>query len=285
VHIGRYGFKTVLLTGLATILVFSLFQLPAYGMSGSTTTCKPDFTITVSPSTITIVKGGAGASIGVGFKSLCGLSGTINFGVRGITPQPSSTCNNKGVCTSNGLAFQQCCYDLPLKANGGTGNNIHVNATANTLATTYQVMITGTDIQGGCCYGISHSANVIVTVNTCCVPSFTIATSPTSVTVPTGQVASSEVTMTGTGGFTGTVYYSTVISGGFCLTSTYCSDSCNISPWNPTLSSTTTTITSKLSCSFDPSFIPKGTYSVLVTTNCYCNTVPSRSVIVTITET
>ena len=269
---------------ISIVLVVSAFQVaPVFGVA-SAATCKPDFSITVSPTALTIVKGGAGASIGVGFKSICGLSGTINFGVHGVTPSASQTCNNKGVCTSNGLAFHQCCYDLPLKANGGTGNSIHVNATTSTLATTYQIKITGINIQGGCCYGITHSANVTMTVNSCCVPSFTISANPTSITVPAGQAANSAITATGTGNYTGTIYYSTVISGGFCSTSTYCSDSCGVTAWNPTLSATTTSVTSSLSCSFDPSLIPKGTYSVLVTTNCYCNTVPSRSVTITVTE-
>jgi len=118
----------------------------------------PDFSMTVTSTSLTLVKGGPVANIGVGFTSLCGLSGTINFGVRGVTPQATVTCNSKGVCTSNELLFRQCCYDLPLKAGGSTGNHIIVNATKNTLATTYQVRITGTNIQGGCCYGITHSA-------------------------------------------------------------------------------------------------------------------------------
>jgi hypothetical protein len=251
--------------------------------SSSTTTCKPDFTITISPATLTIVNGGPAAFIGVGFKSLCGLAGTINFGVRGITPQPTSTCD-KGACTSNGPIFQQCCYDLPLKADGSTGNHITASATQSTRATTYQVKITGRNIQGGCCYGITHSANVTLTVASCCVASFTIAANPTSITVPAGQTASSAIIATGTNGFSGTIYYSTTISGGFCSTSTYCSDSCPIQPWNPTLSPTVTSVTSTLSCTFDPSLIPKGTYTVFVTTNCYCG-LPSRNATITITET
>jgi hypothetical protein len=270
---------------LATSLALSIGLIPTYSLASSaSTTCKPDFTITVTPTTLTIVKGGPVASIGVGFKSLCGLAGTINFGVRGITPQPTVTCNNKGVCTSNGPIFHQCCYDLPLKANGGTGNRITVNATKNTLATTYQVRISGENIQGGCCYGITHSANVTLTVASCCVADFTIAANPTSIAIPAGQTANSAVTATGKNGFSGTIYYTTSISGGFCSTSTYCGDSCPIQPWNPTLSSTVTSVSSTLSCTFDINLIPKGTYTVLITANCYC-ALPPRSVTVTITET
>lgn len=268
-----------------TILALSTGPNPLYALASSTSaTCQPDFTITVSPATVTIVKGGPAASIGVGFKSLCGLAGTINFGVRGITPQPTGTCNSKGVCTSNGPVFKQCCYDLPLGAGGSTGNHITVSATQSTRATTYQVRISGENIQGGCCYGITHSANVTLIVASCCVPSFTIAASPTAIVVPAGQAANSAITATGQNGFSGTIYYSTLVSGGFCSKSTYCGDACNIQPWNPTLSPTLTSVTSAMSCTFDPSLIPAGTYTVAVTTNCYC-ALPSRTVTITITET
>src|SRR5437773_12307906 len=75
---------------LAASLALSVGLTPAYSLQSPTSaTCKPDFTITVSPSALTIVKGGPPASIGVGFTSLCGLAGTINFGVRGLTsPRP-----------------------------------------------------------------------------------------------------------------------------------------------------------------------------------------------------
>jgi hypothetical protein len=275
----------LLILFVVTSLALSIGQNPLYALASSpSTTCQPDFTITVSPTTLTIVKGGPAASIGVGFKSVCGLAGTINFGVRGITPQPTTTCNSKGVCTSNGPVFKQCCYDLPLAAGGSTGNHITVSATQSTKATTYQVRVSGEDISGGCCYGITHSANVTLTVASCCVASFTIAASPTAITVPAGQAANSAITATGQNGFSGTIYYSTFISGGFCSTSTYCGDVCNLQPWNPTLSPTVTSATSALSCTFDPSLIPKGTYTVLVTTNCYCS-LPSRNVTITITET
>jgi hypothetical protein len=270
---------------VATSLATSIGQTPIYALASSaSTTCKPDFTITVAPTTLTIVRGGPAASIGVGFKSLCGLAGTINFGVRGITPQPTVTCDSKGVCTSNGPIFKQCCYDLPLKADGSTGNHITVSAAQSTRATTYQVKISGENIQGGCCYGITHSANVTLTVASCCVAGFTIAANPTTIKVPAGQTANSAITATGQNGFSGTIYYSTLISGGFCSKSTLCGDACNLQPWNPTLSPTVTSVTSTLSCSFDPNLIPKGTYTILVTTNCYC-ALPSRNVTITVTET
>ena len=243
--------------------------------TSTSTTCKPDFRITVSPATLTIVKGGPLGRIGVGFTSLCGLSGTINFGVRGVSPQATVTCNSKGVCSSNGLVFRQCCYDLPLKANGGTGNSITVNATKNTLATTYQVKITGTNVQGGCCYGITHSANVTIAVNTCCVPSFTVAANPTSITVKPGQTATSAITATGTGGFNAQIFYSGVIS-----PSSASSESCNLQPPQPTLTPSNPSVTSQLVCSFPTA----GTYTVTETV-APSGGIPTRTVVVAIIVT
>jgi hypothetical protein len=258
-----------LVLSVAATQSFPLFAV----VSG--TTCTPDFSITVSPTALTIVKGGPVANVGVGFTSICGLSGTINFGVRGVTPQATVTCNNKGVCTSNGLLFKQCCYDLPLNAGGSTGNHITVNATKNTLANTYQVRITGTDIQGGCCYGITHSANVSITVNSCCVPNFTISANPTSIKVAVGQIATSAITATGSGGFSGTIYYSGVIS-----PSSVPSESCNLQPAQPTLTSTATSVTSQLTSSFANS----GTYTITETASPYSGT-PTRTLTVTVTVT
>ncbi|MGI0091474.1 MAG: hypothetical protein ACREBS_07180 [Nitrososphaerales archaeon] len=254
--------------------MFSLIPIPVFA-SSSSATCKPDFSITVSPISLTIVKGGAVERIGVGFKSLCGLAGTINFGIHGITPQATESCNNKGVCTSNGLLFHQCCYDLRLRANGSTGNSITVNATKNTLATTYQVMITGTNIQGGCCYGISHPENVTVTVSTCCAPNFTVAANPTNIIVAPGQTATSAITATGTGGFNAQIFYSGVIS-----PSSASSESCNLQPPQPNLTPSNPSVTSQLTCSFPT----KGTYTVAETVAPIGGT-PTRTVVVTITVT
>ncbi|MDA4117111.1 MAG: hypothetical protein OK455_02075 [Thaumarchaeota archaeon] len=260
---------------LSTIGVLPIYSVAAASASTTTTTCTPDFSMTVAPATLTIVKGGPLGRIGVGFKSLCGLAGTINFGVRGVTPRATETCNSKGVCTSNGLLFHQCCYDLPIGANGGTGNTITVNATKNTLATTYQVRITGTDVQGGPGHGVTHSANVTITVSTCCVASFTSAANPTSITVKRGQTATSAITATGTGGFNAQIFYSGVIS-----PSSASSESCNLQPPQPTLTPSAPSVISLLTCSFPTA----GTYTVTETVAPSGGT-PTRTVVVTIIVT
>jgi hypothetical protein len=135
-------------------------------MSLSATTCQPDFTFGISPTSATITAGQT-VMVGFGMTSLCGLAGTINVGVRGISPQPVMTCKKvKGqeVCTSNGPTFQQCCYDFPLNAGGSTGNHVTFGAMSTTVKTTYAITIRGEDITGGCCYGLQHSATFMLTV-------------------------------------------------------------------------------------------------------------------------
>jgi hypothetical protein len=129
--------------------------------------CQPDFSFQISPTSLTMTAGQT-QSVGFGMTSICGLAGTINVGVRGISPAPTTTCKKvKGqeVCTSNGPLFHQCCYDFPLVSGGSTGNHITVTATDTTLKTTWTVTIRGEDISGGCCYGLSHSATLTLTVN------------------------------------------------------------------------------------------------------------------------
>lgn len=99
--------------------------------------------------------------------SLCGLGGTINVGVRGISPQPGEVCTGHGskqTCTTNGPTIQQCCYDFPLRAGGSTGNHITFGATTNTIKATYTITIKAEDISGGCCYGLTHSTTFTLTV-------------------------------------------------------------------------------------------------------------------------
>jgi hypothetical protein len=128
--------------------------------------CQPDFSFRISSTSVTIASGQS-VLVGFGMTSVCGLAGTINVGVRGISPQPTTTCTKvKGqdVCTSNGPIVHQCCYDFPLPANGSSGNHITFSATSATLKTTYTITIRGEDISGGCCYGLSHSATLTLTV-------------------------------------------------------------------------------------------------------------------------
>jgi hypothetical protein len=116
-------------------------------------TCQPDFTLSLSPSSATITSG-QNVRISVELASLCGLAGSINVGIHKISPQPNG----------NGFTINQPRYDIPLDANGTAVAYITLGATPNTLKTTYTITIQGKNIQGGCCYGITHSAIFTLTV-------------------------------------------------------------------------------------------------------------------------
>jgi hypothetical protein len=114
----------------------------------------PDSSLTLNPTSATIT---SGQSVGVmvTLKSIHGLAGTIHVGVRWILPPPSG---------GNGPTIQQRAYDIPLQADGNGGTLIEFGATHATYKTTYAITITGTDIGGGCCHGLSQSENFMLTV-------------------------------------------------------------------------------------------------------------------------
>lgn len=141
-------------------------MVPPMRAAAASSQCTPDFSFGISQSSATITAGQT-VLVGFGMTSLCGLAGTINVGVRGISPQPGTVCSGHGskqTCTTNGPTIQQCCYDFPLAAGGSTGNHITFGATVNTVKTTYTITIRGEDISGGCCYGLTHSATFMLTV-------------------------------------------------------------------------------------------------------------------------
>ncbi|HVR45387.1 MAG TPA: hypothetical protein VMT95_01910 [Candidatus Binatia bacterium] len=126
----------------------------AVGSRTGNAMCQPDFTFALSPSSATITSGHS-VRVSVEMSSLCGLAGTINVGIRSISPPPSG---------SNGFTINQPRYDIPLDANGTAVAYITLGATPNTLKTTYTLTIQGKDISGGCCYGLKHSAAFELTV-------------------------------------------------------------------------------------------------------------------------
>jgi hypothetical protein len=123
------------------------------GIHTGNATCQPDFTFGLSPSSATITSGQS-IRITVELASVCGLAGTINVGIRKISPPPNG----------NGFTINQPRYDIPLDANGTATAPITLGATPKTLKTTYTITIQGEDISGGCCYGIKHSAIFVLTV-------------------------------------------------------------------------------------------------------------------------
>jgi hypothetical protein len=116
--------------------------------------CQPDFSLTLSPTSATITSGQS-VKVSVELASICGLAGTINVGIHNISPPPQG----------NGFTINQPRYDIPLDANSTAVAYITLGATQQTLKTTYTITIQGKDISGGCCYGLTHSAAFVLTVD------------------------------------------------------------------------------------------------------------------------
>jgi len=145
------------------------------------TSQTPAFTIGASPSSASVVQGGAGTStittaISGGFDSAIALS---------ASGQPS------GVTVS----FSPASIATP--GSGTSTVTITVGSTAATGTST--ITITGT---GG---GITHSATVSLTVTAAGAPAFTLAASPTSVSVVQGSSGTSSMSTSVSGGFNSAV--------------------------------------------------------------------------------
>ena len=126
---------------------------PRMALQQSIAQCKPDFALSVNPSSASI-QAGASKLYQIGLTSVCGLAGSINVGTTNISPADNG----------NGPRPHQARYDIPLQANGKAGVPVTFSTSGATLKTTYTITITAKDISGGCCYGVTHTASISLIV-------------------------------------------------------------------------------------------------------------------------
>jgi len=142
-----------------------------------TSGATPAFTIAASPTSVSVAQGSSGTStitttVSGGFNSAISLT---------ASGQPSGTT----------VSFNPSSIAAP-----GSGSSTMTMTVGSSTATgTYSITVTGS---GG---GLTHTATVSLTVTSGTSPSFTIAASPTSVTVTQGNSGASTVTTTVAGGF------------------------------------------------------------------------------------
>ncbi|HUC54001.1 MAG TPA: S53 family serine peptidase [Candidatus Cybelea sp.] len=145
------------------------------------TTTTPNFTISASPSSVSVVQGNNGTStittaISGGFNSAVSLS---------AAGQPA------GVTVS----FNPLSIAAP-----GSGSSTMTMTVASTTATgTYTITITG---MGG---GITQTTTVSLTVTGVASGNFTLSASPNSLTINRSSSGSTTITITPSNGFTGSV--------------------------------------------------------------------------------
>ena len=139
-----------LMRGLVIALLLVSFSTLVAPDARATPQC---FTLTMSPSSATIHRGGSPVTYQILITSVGGFSGTVNVGVTGISP-----------ANSNGLLLKVRNYDNWVAANGHAGTIMTASASQATLPSTYTITMTGKDITGGICHGVTNAVNVNLTV-------------------------------------------------------------------------------------------------------------------------
>ena len=141
-----------------------------------------DFSLSASPSSLTLTQGQSSTST-VTVSALSGFTGTVDFAVTGCPTSPSNACTiSQGSVTGSGTA------------------TLTVNTSSSTTPGSYNIMVTGTS--GG---SLTHSATVALTVNAPAAGDFSLSASPGNVTLKGAGTASYNVTVTSSGGYSGTV--------------------------------------------------------------------------------
>jgi hypothetical protein len=155
---GKLGFEGNFMRGLALVVLLvaasAFVALPARAAPETASQCQPNFTFAASPSSATVQRGSS-VVFQIAITSVCGLSGTISVGVLAGGISPSGP---------NGPTLKVRNYDNWLPANGKAGTIMTVSTSQSTLPTTYTITLTGKDVTGGWCYGLTHTASVTLTV-------------------------------------------------------------------------------------------------------------------------
>jgi hypothetical protein len=142
---------------------------------------SPNFSLSASPSSLSVTRGSSGNST-ITVSPSGGFTGSVSL---------STSALPSGVTASFGT-------------NPTTGTSVVTFAASSTATTgTSSVTITGTS------GSLTHTTSVSLTVNAVATPDYSLSASPSSLTVKQGTSGSSTITVTPSGGFTGSVSLST----------------------------------------------------------------------------
>ncbi len=145
------------------------------------TTATPDFTLAASPTAVSVAQGNAGTST-ITTTVSGGFSNSVALSASG---QPSGVT----------VAFSPTSIAAP----GAGSSTMTMTVGSAVAAGTYPITVTGI---GG---STSHTATVNLTVTLVASPDFTIAASPTAVSVAQGSAGTSTITTAVSGGFSNAV--------------------------------------------------------------------------------
>ena len=140
-----------------------------------TITVQPDFSLSASPSSQTVVQGG-GAAFSATVTAGTGFSGTVSLSVSGLPAGVTASFNPASISTSG-------------------SSTLSISTNSSTATGSYPVTITATSGT------LAHTANVTLAVSA----DFSVTVAPSNATVSRGSSASFTVTITPNSGFTGTV--------------------------------------------------------------------------------
>jgi cellulose 1,4-beta-cellobiosidase len=142
-------------------------------------TAEPNFTISAAPAAVTVAAGTSGAaSISIGFVG--GLTGSVSVSASNLPAGVSANFSPNSVNSSGSLS-------------------VSFFVQSGTAAGTSNVTITGTNGT------ISHSVTIALTIPGTASPSFTLVPAASTLAVTRGSSATDTVTVTGAGGFNGSV--------------------------------------------------------------------------------
>jgi hypothetical protein len=191
-------------------------HIGSFKFSGCGSAPAQDFSVSASPSTISVTQGGAGVDSTVTVTSLNGFNTAVSLSVSG--------CPSLATCSLSSLSVTP-------PANGSDNTTkLTVTAGSTTPGGSYTVSVSGTGSSG------LRSANVTVNV-----PDYTLSAGPSSLSIQQGQGKTSTITVGSLGGFSGSVPLS--VSG--CPANTTCavSPTSVTAPGSSTLTITTTSST------------------------------------------
>ena len=137
----------------------------------------PNFSLSASPSSLTVTQGSSGNST-ITVTPSGGFTGSVSL---------STSALPSGVTASFGT-------------NPTTGTSV-VTFTASATATTGTTSVTITGTSGT----LSHTTSISLTINATATPNFSLSASPSSLSVTQGSSGNSTITVTPSGGFTGSV--------------------------------------------------------------------------------
>jgi|SwirhisoilCB2_FD_contig_121_559921_length_2794_multi_4_in_0_out_0_1 hypothetical protein len=152
-------------------------RIANFKFSGCGGTASPDYSLSASPSSLSVTQGSSGSST-VSVTDLNGFTGSVSLSASGLPAGVTATFGTNPTTSTSVVTF-----------------------TASSTATTGTSNVTITGTSGT----LTHTTSISLTVNAAATPNFSLSASPASLTVKQGTSGTSTITETPSGGFTGSV--------------------------------------------------------------------------------